>query len=165
MKKLVLGALLGWLPVGYSPAQAQYFQLLTQPYIRQPLFPYAGAPGPLSPYGAGLFGAGPYGAMPYGTSPYNVVPYGAGAYGAVVPGTTGTAGYTTTNVAGLNDPDVTGHPTRFFYYAGYYFNQGGGAFGAPLTNTQPILGANPTPVTPLIGTSPLRGKANTQTGK
>jgi hypothetical protein len=158
MKKLVLGALLGWLAVGFSPARAQYFQPLTEPYIRQPLFPYAGA---LSPYGAGLFGVGPYGAMPYGTSPYNVVPNGAGAYGATAPG----APITTTNVDGLNDPGVTGHPTQFFYYAGYFFNQGGGAFSTPLPNTQPILGANPTPVTPLIGTSPLRGKANTQTGK
>jgi hypothetical protein len=160
MKKLVLGALLGWLAVGFAPAQAQYFQPLTSPYVRQPLFPYAGAPG--SPYGAGPFGGGQYGAMPYGTSPYNVVPYGAGAYGA---GNTGTMGYTTTNVVGLNDPNVTGHPTRYFYYAGYFFNQGSGAFGAPLSNTQPILGANPTAAAPLIGTSPPRGRENTQTGK
>jgi hypothetical protein len=158
MNKLVLGALFGLLALGFSSAQAQYFPPTTTPYVRQPLFPYSGAPGPFSPYGLGIFGTSPYGTAPFGSSPYNVVPFGAGT------GFTGTTGTGTTSI-GLNDPSVTGHPTRFFNYSRYFFNQGGAGSSPQQSGTRPVFGTNPTAgTTPLIGTSPPRGKANTGTG-
>jgi hypothetical protein len=163
MNKLVLGAVLGLLVLGISSAQAQIFASPTAPFVRPPLFPYIGGPGTVSPYGYGPWGGMPYGGgvMPYGTSPYNVVPYAAGPFGTV-PGVAG-AGLPA-STTGLNDPTVTGHPTRFFNYSRYFFNQGGTA-SVPLPGTRPILGANPATVTPVIGTAPLRGRANTGTSK
>jgi hypothetical protein len=168
MNKLVLGSLLGLLAFGSAPAQAQFYPPVTAPYVRPPLFPSIGPPGALSPfgypygmtpYGTTPYGMSPYGTMPYGTSPYNTVPYGVGPFGAV-PGATGIP----PTAAGLNDPNVTGHPTRFFNYSRYFFNQGGAA-NVPLPGTRPILGANPTPtIAPVIGVAPPRGRANTRTG-
>jgi hypothetical protein len=170
MKKLILGVALGWLAFGLVPAQAQFFPPVTQPFVRPPLFPNVGGPGAFSPYGYGQFGMGPYGAAPYGTttpfgpSPYNAVPYGIGPFGGA-PGVTGTPAAGAPGV-GMNDPSVTGHPTRFFNYSKYFFTQGGAAASVPLPGTRTILGANPTPpATAVIGTAPPRGRANTGTGK
>jgi hypothetical protein len=171
MKKLVLGVALGWVALGFSAAHGQYFPPATTPYIRPPLFPsFPGLGGGMTQYGYGPFGtapfgtSGPYGTMPFGTSPYNVVPQGVGPYGSV-PGITGAPVAPGATPLGLNDPNVTGHPTRFFYYSRYFFNQGG-ATSVPLPGTRPILGANPQPAaTPVFGVAPPRGKSSTGTGK
>jgi hypothetical protein len=180
MNKLVLGVAVGWLIIGLVPARAQFFPQTT-PFVRPPLFPTSPGISPygVTPYGGGLFGSpygggpfgSPYGTMPYGTtpfgspygygaSPYNAVPYGIPPFGGA-PGSTVPAA----PAASLNDPGVTGHPTRFFNYSRYFFTQGG-ASNAPLPGTRPILGANPTTTPTLVfGTAPPRGKANTGTGK
>jgi hypothetical protein len=165
MNKLVLGAVVGLLAFGLSSAQAQYLPPPTTPFVRQPLFPYTGGPGGLAPYGYGPLTGYPFGGglMPYGTSAYNVVPYAAGPFGTV-PGVLGAGGLPPVTTTGLTDPTVTGHPTRFFNYSRYFFNQRG-AVSVPLPGTQPVLGANPTVANPLIGTAPLRGRAKTGTGK
>jgi hypothetical protein len=173
MKKLMLGSLLGLFAFGFTRAQAQYFPPVTTPYVRPPFFPYSGTPGALNPYG-GLFGGypfggTPYGGYPYGGTPYGTSPYGTGPYGSMTTGIPGSGfaspagGIAPVTAVGLNDPNVTGHPTRFMSYSRYFFNQGG-ALAAPLPGTRPILGANPNPLTPVIGTAPPRGRANTAPG-
>ena len=79
------------------------------------------------------------------------------------------------NAALIADPNIypyTGHPTRFFNYSHYFFNQGGGGVvsggitgfpgsptaGAPIIGTGPLspLRSGGTPSQSRPGTSPLR---------
>jgi hypothetical protein len=57
-----------------------------------------------------------------------------------------------------NSPMVTGHPTRFAAYAGYFSNQGGGLTVTPST-TPPSRGPQAT----VLGTSPASSPTRTPT--
>jgi hypothetical protein len=163
MKKYLIGTLC-LLGLAVSPAWAQYFPPLTSPYARPPLLPYSG--GFYGNPAARLYGypgypgtmGYPYGS-PYGTtSPVAPNPYGA----AQLPGILGSAGQvtiTTARSADLTDPMVTGHPTRFFSYSNYFFNQG----GAVTTITTPVQGLTQPPrALPVIGTGTSRGRPATK---
>jgi hypothetical protein len=127
--------------------------------VKAPLFPFSG-----------LYYGNPA-ARPNVYYPYNVAPYGPygpglpGTYGygtAAVPGILGTGQTATARSADLTNPNVTGHPTRFFSYSQYFFTQGGGVAATTATGTVPA--APPARATPVIGTAPPRGRANTKTG-
>ena len=161
MKKLVFGALLGLLAFGLSPARAQFSPFYNRPQtnpLQAPFFnPYTNPyTTPYGNYGGGL--GAPYGGALAGTPGYA----GPGIFGSAVTGTT-----LTTPVANLGDPSMTGHPTRFMDYGGYFFNQGGTVAATPGTRTGTTLptgatapGGQTGPQT-AIGTSPLRGKSST----
>jgi hypothetical protein len=158
MKRIAFGSLLGLLAFAPPPAEAQFFlRPVTnplQPPFLNPYNPYLyyGNPAALGPYGA-------YGAAPGGLPP------GLTAPGIVGVPTVGAAP-TTVQSPDLNDPMITGHPTRFFSYGRYFFNQGGGVVASAETapGTPGILGGVPAPVTPLVGSPPPRGRSTTGTG-
>jgi hypothetical protein len=135
MSKWVLAVLVGVLAFA-SAAQAQ----IVLPLTRQGADPRFGG----GLYGGGLLGGYGYNPYGYGYNPYGGVgqpyvnPYynpalqGQGAYGPVTqPQQTGTALSMARQAgAGLADPgspSITGHPTRFAAYAGYFNSQGGGS--------------------------------------
>jgi hypothetical protein len=153
MKKLVLASLclLGW---AGSPASAQFFQPPTTPYVRPPLFPNLGY-SPLFPY-SGYY----YGNPAARPGPFYGYPYAPGLPGTYGYGPSVQAAPSAAASADLTNPNVTGHPTRFFSYSQYFFTQGGGAV-TTATGTVPV--APPPRVAPVIG-STSRGRPTTRTG-
>jgi hypothetical protein len=132
MNKYVLTAIFALLACATQSAQAQI--IFTRP--TRPV-------GPLGPGIGGGFGGYPRGGYPYGSPfgygyPYQTpfvpgqLPGGVGTGGLygqpLQPNVTGqAAGSARQAGAGLADPgspDVTGHPTRFAAYSGYFNNQG-----------------------------------------
>lgn len=148
---------------------------------------------PAAPYGAfggGLYGPyGPYGAFggvfPYGLySGAAVGPYGTAArYGTlagpmaspVLPSPAISAVSTAASASPEQSADpnagwTTGHPTRFFNYGRYFFNQGGAVATTPSSVLGPGSGVLQgvgilDPTRNRIGGQPARGRENIQRGK
>jgi hypothetical protein len=157
----LIGSLLALLACAPA-ARAQFFGPLGGPFAPS----YGGLYGgyPRGGYG-GLFGGPGYypggpGYAPYGGfGPGYVNPYGATPYGATPYGPAPATGLTQSRQAGQGladpgSPNVTGHPTRFASYSGYFNSQGGSLSGRTPVSRTPAASANPANTTQAaIGTS------------
>lgn len=163
MNRYVLVGLFGLMALATPAARAQ---ALYGRYAR-PVIPVDPRLGLLYGYGPQRPGFG----VPGGFSGYS--PYGPGAAVALDPGLqSGSTALSQARQAGQGladpgSPNVTGHPTRFAAYGGYFNSQGGGGSGpttaaavripSAASSTPSGGGAGSTPA----GTPPVKGKNGT----
>ena len=152
--KYVYGSLLGLLVCGLSPAQRELFSPFYSGPVTNPLQgPFINPYNPYSFYNPYTYygnpGARPYGAVPgtgFGTPGSAVPGYGQGVI-----------------VQNLGDPSMTGHPTRFFDYSRYFFNQGGTVLGSEVPNLGTTVPGQTgqTPAAGAIGTARCGARRHT----